>query len=122
MFSDTITLTIYGIPHVLNRISQDKYSSEYFLRASGGETRMRIRNTSYIDKTRNGGLQVDRHNIEVVQKAYPTEARAHTLVRKFYAVFEVDQGDLISEIAQFVAGCNAFLSEANATKMANWES
>lgn len=122
MFSDTITITINSVAKTLNRISQDKYSSEYFLRGTDDEFRLRIRNTSYVDKTRNGGLPVDRHNVEVIQTVYPTVDRAHPRIRKYYSVFELDQGDTITDIVNFTVGCNAFLSSGNATKMANWES
>lgn len=121
MFADTITITINANAKVLNRINQDGYSSEYFLREATGEFRLRLRNTSYTDKTRSG-LKVDRHNVELVQTLYPAVPTDPSKIRKWYTVFENDNGDTIVDPAKFVVGGAAFLTEANVTKLLNWES
>lgn len=120
MFADTITITINTIAKALNRINQDGYSSEYFLREATGEFRMRIRNSRYTDKTR--GIMVDRHNIELVHLVYATVPGTPPVIRKMYTVLENDQGDGIVDSAKFGAGLVAFHSEANLTKLLNWES
>lgn len=121
MFADTLTITINAVAKVLNRINQDGYSSEYFLREATGEFRLRLRNTSYVDKSR-ASTKVDRHNIELVQTIYAAAPTDPNKIRKWYTVFENDQGDAVVDSAKFVAGAGAFVTEANATKMINWES
>jgi hypothetical protein len=121
MFSDTLTITINAVPKALVRINQDKYSSEYFLRETTGEYRMRIRNTSYVDKSR-GGVNVDRHNVELVHTLYPVAPAVNSLCRKAYTVFENDRGDTIVDPVKFTLGLGGFMTEANLTKLANWES
>jgi hypothetical protein len=120
MFSDTITITIDSVAKVLNRINQDGYSSEYFLRETTGDFRLKIRNTSYTDKSR--AVVIDRHNCELVQTVYPADVGASNRILKSYYVFEIEQADDIAVAIDTFVGHVAFLTEANMTKMANWES
>lgn len=120
MFTDTITVTINAQAKALVRINQDQYSSEYRLRETDGEYNLRLRNTTYTDKTR--GVQVDRHNIELVHNVYPTTAGALGVVRKAYAVFENDRTDPITNPVNHTVGMAAFMTSANLTKLANFES
>lgn len=120
MFADPLVITINAIAKNLIRINQDGYSSEYLLREATGEYRARIRNSSYTDKTR--GVKVDRHNVELVHTIYPVAPATLSTVRKVYHVFEMDVGDDSALMAKTVAGLSAFDTEANATKMLNFES
>ena len=121
MFTDTLTITINAVAKVLNRINQDGYSSEYFLREADGEFRLRLRNSSYVDKAR-GGKKVNRHNVELVHSLYPVAPAIYPTIRKDYAVIEDDTGDVIATAAKTAAGTFAFLTEANVTKLLNFES
>lgn len=121
MFSDPITVTINAVAKNLIRISQDGYSSEYLLKETTGQYRLRIRNSSYVDKTR-GGKKVDRHNVELIHEIYPVSPAIYSTIRKDYHVFEMDVGDDTSLMAKTVAALSAFVTEANATKMINFES
>lgn len=121
MFSDTLTITINGVGKVLNRINQDKYSSEYFLRETTGEFSLSIRNTSRSDKSR-GGKVIDRHNLELVQTIYPVAPAVYPTINKAYAVFENEHEVTVADAAYFAVGAFAFLTNANVTKMLNKES
>jgi hypothetical protein len=120
MFSDTITITINAVAKVLNRINQDGYSSEYYLRTATDDFRLRLRNSTYTDKTR--GVKVDRHNIELVHTIFPVSPATVSTCRKYYSVVENDSTDVVVDIAKFAAGATGFQTEANFTKMLNWES
>jgi 3-hydroxy-3-methylglutaryl CoA synthase len=120
MFSDTITITINAVAKILNRINQDGYSSEYFLRETTGEFRLKLRNSSYVDKTR--GANIDRHSVELTQTVYAVAPATLTTVKKAYAVIENQQADPIVDNAKFGAGFAGFLTEANITKLLNFES
>lgn len=121
MFSDPLTITVNAVAKNMIRINQDGYSSEYLLRETAGEYRARIRNSSYTDKTR-GGVKVERHNIEFVYTIYPVSPATFPTIRKVYHVFEQDTGDDSALMAKTVAALSAFVTEANATKMLNFES
>nr|UJQ85442.1 MAG: hypothetical protein 2 [Leviviridae sp.] len=120
MFSDTLVVTIDGVANTLVRVNQDAYSSEYRLKGVGGEFTMRIRNTSYKDKVR--GVTVDRHNFELIKLIYPVAPAVTPEIRKVYAVFENDASANLTNSAKHTVGSLAFLTEANVTKMLNWES
>nr|UJQ85249.1 MAG: hypothetical protein 2 [Leviviridae sp.] len=121
MFSDPATVTINAVAKNLIRINQDGYTSEYLLKETTGEYRLRIRNTSYVDKTR-AGKKVDRHNVELTHTIYPVAPVTQPEIRKAYMVFENDVGGDTGLMAKTVAGLSAFMTEANATKMINFES
>jgi hypothetical protein len=121
MFADTITITINAVAKILNRVNQDGYGSEYFLRESTGSFRLKLRNSTYSDKSRSG-VKVDRHNIELVETVFAVAPSTIPLVRKYYSVLENDQTDTVVASAKFGAGVTAFQTEANLTKLLNWES
>nr|UJQ85108.1 MAG: hypothetical protein 2 [Leviviridae sp.]UJQ85218.1 MAG: hypothetical protein 2 [Leviviridae sp.] len=121
MFADPTVITINAVAKNLIRINQDGYASEYLLRETTGEYRLRIRNSSYADKAR-GGKKVDRHNVELVHTVYPVAPAVFPTIRKDYHVFEMDVGDDSAIMAKTVAALSAFVTEANATKMLNFES
>lgn len=121
MFADPLAVTINAVAKNLIRINQDGYSSEYLLKEASGEYRLRIRNTSYLDKAR-GNRKVDRHNVELTHTIYPVAPAVFPEIRKVYTVFENDVGGDTVLATKTVAGLSAFLTEANALKMANFES
>lgn len=122
MFSDTIALTLNGATSTLTRINQDRYSSEYYLRGTGFEMLLNIRNSKYVDKTRNGGTEVDRHNVEFIIRA-PDAVTGFVSVKKWYAVIE---NDAVNTAADFAAQCKdfftTFFTVANVSKLLNRES
>lgn len=119
MFSETLTITIDGVAKALNRINQDGYASEYLLRESAGEYRLKIRNSSFVDKTR--GVTVDRHGVDFTHTVYGV-APAPNTVRHSYMVIENDHPDAVSSIEDFNLGYVAFFSSANILKLLNFES
>lgn len=121
MFADPITVTVNAVAKVLTKINQDGYSSEYLLQAEGSEYRLRIRNSSYNDKSR-GNKRVNRHNVEIVYTIYPVAPSTISTIRKSYVVFENDNGDTLTDPVKVAAGLLTFLTEANLTKLINFES
>lgn len=86
MLGDTLTITLpVGGAKVLNKINQDGYSSEYFLKEALTEYRVRVRHTT---AKAGGGLEArSRHNVEFTERIYAT-ATVDEIVRKCYVVFE----------------------------------
>lgn len=120
-FPDTITITINAVAKILTKVRYDDYSSEYRLRTAGvDEFRLFIRNTSYSDKKT--GRMVDRHAVELSQTIVPVAPSEISVVRKIYTVLENQQLDTIVDPAKFGAGYVGFLTEANLTKLLNFES
>ncbi len=120
-FPDTISITINSVAKVLIRIKDDGYGSEYRLRnANVDEFRLLLKNSSYSDsKTK---VAYDRHSAELTHTVLPVAPAVNPTIRKMYAVLENQQVDTVVDPAKFGAGFVAFLTEANLTKLLNFES
>jgi len=68
MFGDTITLTVNAVAKALKKINQDSYSSEYLLRETTGEYRLKIRHSS--EKALLRGESMERHNVELSRTVF----------------------------------------------------
>jgi hypothetical protein len=123
MFADPQTLTVNSVAKNLVRINQDQYSSEYLLRSTTNEFRLKIRNSSYLDKARK--VMIDRHNVEFTETVFPVAPATLSTVRKTYFVLENQQGDTLADPTYDAAALFAWAtasSNANITKLANFES
>lgn len=70
MFAATITLTIGGSAHVLNRINQDSYGSEYLYSGTLSKVSMKIRHSQ--DSPDGDNITMLRHNVFAERVIYPT--------------------------------------------------
>lgn len=123
MFADPQTITVNAVAKALVRINQDAYSSEYLLRSATDEFRLKIRNSTYLDKSRK--VSIDRHNVEFTHTVFPVAPATLSTIRKTYVVIENQQGDTLTDPTYAAAGLLAWLtasSNANITKLLNFES
>jgi len=118
MFADPITITVNSVAKALVRINQDTYGSEYFLREATQEWRLKIRNTSYTNASKQ---LVDRHNFEFVNTVYATST-VPSLVRKIYSVFENVRSDTAADPLNAFVGFVGFMTSGNIQKALNYES
>ncbi len=69
-FAETITLTIDTVDHVLIRINQDNFGSEYRYSGTTSSISMKVRHsTDSVDKD---GISMLRHNVFVERVIFPT--------------------------------------------------
>lgn len=87
MFAATITLTINAVAHVLNRVNQDAFGSEYRYSGTLSSITMKIRHTT--DSADSDGLLMLRHNVFVERVIYPT---ATELLKKETTTFTLRGG------------------------------
>lgn len=123
MLADPAVITINGVAKSLTRVNQDKYSSEYLLRETLGEYRLRVTNTSRFDKRYS--RDVERHSIDLTHTIYPVVAGTPATTRKSYFVIENQTGDTLVDPMYEASGLAVYLtasSSANITKMLNSES
>lgn len=120
MFTEPAVVTVNSVAKSLVRINQDKYSAEYLLRTALDEFRLRIRNSSYVNKKT--GVTTDRHNVELIHTVFPVAPSTRSYVRKTYTVIENEQGDTLTDPQYVASALFAFLSAANITKLMNFES
>nr|UJQ85632.1 MAG: putative coat protein [Leviviridae sp.] len=125
MFADPQTITLDGsggTAVALVKINQDNYGSEYYLTAADGlsEFRMKIRHSK--ETVKNGANPVDRHNVEITQFVFPTEAIPLGRTRQIYVVLRNEPGDPLATVNDLMEALPYWLTEANITKLLAWES
>lgn len=99
-FGATITVTVNAVAKVLNRINQDNYGSEYYLRTTTDEYRMKIRHSK--ESPQNDGRRFDRHNVELTHRVFATPT-APEWVRIASSTFRVLETDDIT-LAGYLTG------------------
>lgn len=124
MFADTITITVNSVAKVLNKINQDGYSSEYYLRSTTDQYQLFIRNSRVNDKKR-PGLQMDQHNVELIHTVFPVAPATISIVRRCFATFLNQEGDTLSDPLNDALGFLTWLSASSGAtigKLQNFES
>lgn len=119
MLGDTVGITVNAVAKTLAKINQDGYSSEYYLRETLQEFRMKIRHSK--DRPAADGVQVDRHNVELTQTVYATSTTPE-IIRRSYTVITNRFNDDSTAVGYLQGALNGFLTSANVAKFANWES
>jgi hypothetical protein len=119
MIGNTITITVGVTDKVLTLINQDGYSSEYLLKDTASEFRLRIRHSK--TKATAAKPSYDRHNVELVETVY-ADGDVDEFERKFYFVIEqkpddLDVGNVDAMADKAIASTNAFLDS-----LMGWES
>lgn len=125
MFADPQTITLDGAggtAKALVKINQDNYGSEFLLQDADGlsEYRMKIRHSKETVKV--GANPVDRHNVEITQYVYPTEAIPAGRTRQAYIVLRNEPGDSLALANDLMEALAYWLTEANIVKLLAWES
>lgn len=122
-FPDTITITVNGVAKVLTRINSGQdYTSEYRLRGTLDQYNLKVRHTTYNDKSR-GGIAMNRHNVELIHRVFAVSPATIDTVRKSYSVLEESTADDAAVAVQkFDEAFVAFFTAANITKLLNYES
>lgn len=95
-FGATLTVTVNAVAKVLNRINQDNYGSEYSLRSTTEEYRMKIRNSK--ESPRSDGIVLDRHNVELTHTIFATPS-ANKIVRIYSFTQRVPENDDVTAAA-----------------------
>lgn len=119
MLGDTVAITVNAVAKTLAKINQDGYASEYYLRETLQEFRMKVRHSK--DRPAADGVQVDRHNVELTQTVYATSTTPE-IIRKAYCVITNRFSDDATQVGYLQGALNGFMTAANVTKLANWES
>lgn len=120
MFDNTLDISVGGVTKTLNRVADDGYTSEYLLKDDGvGDYRLKIRHSTYVDKTR--GVPVDRHNVELSYLFYADPGEPNQL-HKAYVIFENDARVSATYSVDRNEALVDFLTDANLLKLHNWES
>lgn len=117
MLGNTITVTLGGsggTAKVLNRIADDGYGAEYFLRESTQEFRMKITHSS-------SGTR-ERHFVELKQTVYAASADEADTVRTVSGVILAKASDTVADVTDLQEALSYFLDGTNTPKLIGWES
>lgn len=117
-FANPLVISYAGGNKSLVRINQDSYGSEYFLRESTQEFRMRIRHTKE-SATSTG--RVDRHNVELTRTVYGTGGAAD-VVQQAYLIYRHDYRDSLTDAAEIGATLTTLINEAAFNDLGAWMS
>lgn len=108
-FGSTATLTVNSVAKVLNRINQDNYGSEYYLRSTLDEYRMKVRHSKESPQT--DGTQLDRHNIEIVHTVFATST-VKEIKRYASLTVRVPSNDDLTSMGYLLAAAGVYFSNA----------
>lgn len=119
MLGSSIALTIDGVEKTLKLINQDGYSSEYLLKDTLSEFRLKIRHSK--TKASGGVAAQDRHNVELRETIYAV-GETPGYERLAYLVIQNNLSDLSIDN---VTALNSWLSASSGavlTALMGWES
>jgi hypothetical protein len=118
-FGATLTVTINAVAKVLNRINQDNYGSEYMLRSTTDEFRVKIRHSKENSKN---GVVMERHNVEITHTVFAT-ATTDEVVRSTYIVVRGKLNDDVTPLGYLLAGFVTYVSNATVqSDLLSWQS
>jgi hypothetical protein len=117
MLGSTFVIGFASGNKTLPLIKQDGYAAEYYLREALVSYRVRVRHSN---ATRDG-VTYDRHNVEIVKTTFAVGA-VPEFTHTCYVVIELLPGDTFLEAADALADWLIASSNANVTKIINWES
>lgn len=89
-FSSTLGITVNAVLKTLNKINQDNYGSEYYLRETTQEFRAKIRHS--VESAANGAEPFERHNLEITQTIFATATDPERIIQ-VYSVFRVRKSE-----------------------------
>jgi hypothetical protein len=119
-FGSTLTLTINAVAKVLNRINQDNYGSEYYLRSTLDEYRVKIRHSKEAPQA--DGRKFDRHNVETTHTVYAT-ATVPEIKRIHSSTFRCFETDDLTSAGYLFAGAIDYMDSATVQgDLLTWQS
>lgn len=119
MLGDTLTITVNAVDKVLKKINQDSYSAEYLLRETTQSFTAKVRHAS--EKSLLDGKKVDRHNVEITQRVFPTEGNPLGTTRQAYTVIRNQVDDAAASVEYLSDALGTYVN-ANGAALVGWES
>lgn len=118
MLGDTISITLDGVATTLNKINQDNYTSEYFVRSTAQEVRLRIRHAQ--ENVTPGKPVMERHQVDLTQTIY--DMALGNSVFQSYTVIRMPKGKDPAVARKLTQALQGMLTAATTDKVLGWES
>jgi len=119
MIGETVSVTINAVPYTLNRINQDNYAAEYFMRDATQEVTLRIRHQN--ESVKPGNVAFERHQIDLSRKVYAT-ATTEEKSYQAYTVIRLPKGGDPDAAEQLTTALCGFQSAGTLDKIVGWQS
>lgn len=117
MLGDTLTMTLGGsggTAKVLQKINQDGYSSEYYLRESTQEFRAKVAHSKSGER--------NRHFVEFKQTIFATELGDPDTIRSTSLVIWDYPADTAADVSDLTEALAYWAAEATVLKLLGWQS
>ena len=119
-FGSTLTVTVNAVAKVLNRINQDNYGSEYYLRAAADQYRCLIRHSKEAPLA--DGRRKDRHNVEITHTVFATSTTPE-YVRTVSFTIRCYETDDLTNMGYLFAGAVDYVDNATVQgDLLTWQS
>lgn len=119
-FANPLVVTLSGSGGTaknLVKINQDNFGSEYYLRESTMDFRVKIRHSTETPKT--GEYQLERHNVELTQTVFGTSGDPDT-VRQVYIVLRNRKGDTAADVADLGEALSYLMDNTHFLDLFGW--
>lgn len=114
-----LVITVNSVEKNLPKINQDNYGSEYFLKESTQEFRIKIRHSR--EAPQKSGVQLERHNVELTQTIYSTEPGEPDKVLQTYVVVRNAADADLTKLGYLQGALNALMDATMVSDLAGWQ-
>jgi bifunctional N-acetylglucosamine-1-phosphate-uridyltransferase/glucosamine-1-phosphate-acetyltransferase GlmU-like protein len=119
MIGDTLTVTYNSVAKVLNKINQDNYTSEFYLRDALEDYRVKVRHST--ESVKAGQPVYERHQVDLTRTVFATTTTPERIYQT-YTVIRLQKGadpDAAELLASALCGV---LSASFVDKVVGWQS
>lgn len=116
--ANPLVITVNAVAKQLPRITQDSYSSEYFLKEATQEFRVKIRHST--EAPQKDGSKFERHNVELTQTIYAVAPNTVDEVIQVYAVIRNKKTTTSANVAKLGDALSLFLDNTHYQDLAGW--
>jgi len=106
-----------GTAKSLNKINQDAYGSEYYLREATQEFRVKIRHST--ESPRADGVILERHAFEISHTVFGTSGAADTF-RQAYVILRNSKKDDATEVAKVGSALSYYMDATHYGDLIGW--
>jgi hypothetical protein len=117
-FANPLVISVNAVNKTLQKINQDNYGSEYYLREATQSFRVKIRHTTENAVTGSGKFQ--RHNVEITQTIFAVAPAVLDTVRTVYQVLRHGASDDAVQVGYLGASLSSLLVQARQEDLVAW--
>nr|UJQ85481.1 MAG: putative coat protein [Leviviridae sp.] len=117
-FANPLVISVNAVNKTLQKINQDAFGSEYYLREATQEFRVKIRHSN--EKATTGTGLVHRSNIEITQTVFAVAPATVDNVRQVYLVLRNGKTDDAIAVGYLGSALSALMVQARYEDLVGW--